>query len=169
MRKLVVIILMSMLFACDDENGEDVLLAQPGRMKMELDEVEMVSSTTKLPEVVYDPVMGVVTIRARFQTQSNPIGYSLMSISIYGVKVGEFDLVGGGFASDITHAYYSTPASDVYFSFQVNEAIAGKVRLTQFDLNKNLISGTFEIKVADWTATEILVITSGSFTEFAIN
>jgi hypothetical protein len=169
MKKYILILLIAALISCGEEKAEPIVLADPGTLKMKLDGVEMISPIANLPGAIYDPSSGTVNVIGYFKTQVNPADPSRISITLLDAKVGEFNIQGQGPAPEKNMAYYLDLDYDTYNSFSVQESIVGKCTLTQFDLNKKQISGTFEIKVANGSGSIIMEITNGSFTNLPID
>ncbi|MDH4093130.1 MAG: DUF6252 family protein [Cyclobacteriaceae bacterium] len=167
MKRIFPSLILFALVGCHNDDETPACHVTPGRMELDVNGIHISSSDVLLPNVNYNPNSGRIDINVYFG--ANGLQAYHVNLGIEKAKVGTFDIPGGGFQASANSAYYVTADYSVFDSFYVDQLKVGKITVTEFDLTKKVISGSFEVTVAQDFNKNIQTLTSGCFAELPVD
>lgn len=162
---LTIFLLLLAIAACEEE----ILIepALPRTIKMQLNHREIITSSY-FTSALWIPDKGSIHISGYFKNSTNPDVEDQFLIYLSAPLLGANVIPGReDFKNLVSYAIPLAPAKQFY-SANAFLPVSGEVVLTQFDLDKKLVSGTFDVILATNDRTETLIISHGSFTEIQI-
>ena len=175
MKRIVALSLFALTFllGCEEEKVEGPLAAS-GTMTMKI------NGTPSSPWFRYSPDFSAaaysdgngILILGNFKRDQNgaAIEGSELLITLNVAAEGQFPLRGNSteFTEPGSVYYRIEPASLFYTSWEVDGIVIGTIEITKLDLERNQLSGTFQLNLKNTDGSDVIKLSEGSFTDLRV-